>query len=185
MGIYLESFIWEAKGEVGLSKKIISGIVLLLLISVAIVQAMEKKKEPDLPGLEVGGKAPNFMLQNLEGENVSLSDYKGKKVILNFWATWCPPCRKEMPALEKFYQQNNNEIEILAVNTDTNNDVADFVKSMNLTFPILLDHKTNVSGQYDILSLPTTYIIDEKGKLVKKQIGELSFEQLNEIMSEL
>ncbi|MEH6944536.1 peroxiredoxin family protein [Bacillus sp. JJ722] len=166
-------------------KKIISGIILLLLISVAIVQAMDKKKEPELPGLDVGGKAPNFTLQNLEGENVSLSDYKGKKVILNFWATWCPPCRKEMPALEKFYQQNKNKIEILAINTDPKNDVAGYVNSMNLTFPILLDEKSEVSGQYDILSLPTTYFIDEKGKLVKKQIGELTFEQLNQIMSEL
>ncbi|WP_042348687.1 peroxiredoxin family protein [Bacillus massiliigorillae] len=166
-------------------KKIISGFVLLLLISVAIVNAMEEKKEPNLPGLEVGEKAPNFTLENLKGEKVSLSDYKGQTVIVNFWATWCPPCRKEMPDLEKLYQQNNSNVEILAVNTDTNNDVASFVKSMNLTFPILLDHQADVSGQYDIISFPTTYIIDKKGVIVKKQIGELSFERLNEMMSEI
>ncbi|WP_290368979.1 redoxin domain-containing protein, partial [Peribacillus frigoritolerans] len=88
-------------------KKIIASVALLSLITVAIVQAMDNESKGNdekdaLGGLKIGAKAPNFSLKTLDGKQVELSDYEGKKVMLNFWATWCPPCKKEMPDMEKY-----------------------------------------------------------------------------------
>ncbi len=166
-------------------KRIISGVLLLLLIFIAIVQAIDKKQEKELPGLEAGVNAPDFTLRNLEGESVSLADYKGKIVILNFWATWCGPCRKEMPDLEKYYREYNQDVVVLAVNTDSNNDVKGFADGLQLTFPIVLDEKSEILKQYEIISYPTTYFIDKKGVIQAKQIGEMNYELIKERIRQL
>ncbi|WP_019241385.1 MULTISPECIES: TlpA disulfide reductase family protein [Bacillus] len=166
-------------------KKIVAGVILVLLISVALVQAMDRKEEAKLPVVKDNQKAPDFTLENLQGEQVSLSDYKGKKVILNFWATWCGPCREEMPDMEKYYQEAGDSIEILAVNMDTDNDVKGFVENYHLTFPILLDIKDEMSRPYDIISFPTTYFIDEQGIIKEKHIGQMSYETIVEIMGNM
>lgn len=150
----------------------------MILIAAAIVQAMGTDEEPETKGLDVGNKAPSFSLQSLQGEKIALSDYKGKTVVLNFWATWCPPCKKEMPDLEQFYQDYQEDLVVLSVNTDPTNDVQGFVNDMNLTFPVVLDDKSEVSHQYEILSIPTTYVIDNKGNIQQKHIGELTYEQM-------
>ncbi|MGM9926362.1 MAG: peroxiredoxin family protein [Bacillus sp. (in: firmicutes)] len=164
-------------------KKIIAGIVLVSLIVVAMVQAMEKKDESTtkLPGLEESAKAPNFTLQTLKGETVSLEDYKGKKVVLNLWATWCGPCRKEMPDMQKFYEQNpNGNYEILAINLDPVNDVQGFVDELSLTFPIVLDSKGDMQKAYEVLSIPYTYFIDEDGIIYDRHPGLMSYSDLEE-----
>ena len=94
----------------------------------------KQEKQDNLPGLSIGSKAPDFELKTLSGENVKLSDYRGKKVMLNFWATWCAPCKEEMPDMEEFYKQNGEEIEILAVNIDPQFNVQQFVTEMELLF---------------------------------------------------
>ncbi|WP_397536662.1 peroxiredoxin family protein [Rummeliibacillus pycnus] len=115
--------------------------------------------------------APDFELKTLEGETVRLSDYVGKKVIINFWATWCPPCNEEVPHMQKVYEEYKNQgVEILAVNV-TNKDkgkeaVAQFVKKHGLTFEVLLDEEGLVGSTYQVLTLPTTYMIDTKGNMV-------------------
>ena len=88
-------------------KKVIAAVVIIALFAVAMVQAMgneETKLENQKTGLEAGNKAPDFELKTLAGETAKLSSFKGKKVMLNFWATWCPPCKAEMPAMQKFYE---------------------------------------------------------------------------------
>lgn len=157
-------------------KKIIASVVLLSLITVAIVQAMDNKSDNNsekdaLGGLGIGAKAPNFKLETLGGNEVELSDYKGKKVLLNFWATWCPPCKKEMPDLEKYSQQVGNDVVILAVNIDPENDVKSFVEDNELSFIIPLDRrgeKKQVNEQYKVHSIPTTFFIDSKGIIRNK-----------------
>lgn len=119
-------------------------------------------------GLKVGDKAPNFILKTLSGEKVNLSDLIGKKVILNFWATWCPPCREEMPAMEQVYQKyKNQEVEIVAVNSTVGKETVDkvkkFTEELNITFPIPLDVEAEVFKVYQIYGLPTTYFINTKG----------------------
>jgi peroxiredoxin len=131
-------------------------------------------------GLEVGNVAPDFQLQTLAGETVKLSDYKGQRVMLNFWATWCPPCRAEMPDMEKFYQKKG--VAILAVNlTETEatmQDIHDFVDEFGLTFPILLDKKIEVATTYQIGPIPTSYMIDSDGIIRYKTLGALNYEMM-------
>ncbi|KGX84962.1 redoxin domain-containing protein [Pontibacillus litoralis] len=131
-------------------------------------------------GLQVGDQAPDFQLTTLNGEQVSLSDYKGQKVMLNFWASWCPPCRAEMPDMEKFYQ--NTDIQILAVDltqTETSIDsVQQFVSEHELTFPILLDEDSSVAANYQIRPIPTTYMIDSSGTIQHKSLGAMNYERM-------
>lgn len=162
-------------------KKIIAGVVLFGLLTVAIVQAMEKEEQPDnLPGLRIGVKAPDFELENLSGEKVKLSDYRGKKVILNFWATWCPPCKKEMPAMEKFYQKAGDDVEILAVNIDPQYNVKEFTDKLGITFPILLDKKDEVNSAYSVMTIPTTYFINEEGLITNKYLTSMTEDIMKE-----
>ena len=156
-------------------KKVVASVLLLALMTVAIVQAMEQEEKPDnLPGLSIGVKAPDFELKTLAGESVKLSDYKGKKIMLNFWATWCPPCKEEMPDMETFYQQTKDEVVILAVNIDPQYNVNQFVTKLGITFPILLDEKDEVNSMYQVLTIPTTYFIDEEGIIRHKYLTAMT-----------
>lgn len=167
-------------------KKVIAAVTLIALMTVAMVQAMEKEQKPDnLPGLAVGLKAPDFELELLSGETVKLSDYEGKKVMLNFWATWCPPCKAEMPDMQKFYTEVGDEVVILAVNIDPQYDVAGFAEEMKINFPILLDKEDKVGGAYQILTIPTTYFIDEKGIIRSKYLGAMPIEKMREYTEDM
>ncbi|MGJ7921153.1 peroxiredoxin family protein [Neobacillus sp. LXY-4] len=162
-------------------KKVIAAVVLVALFAVAMVHAMDKedtKATSQKSGLEVGNTPPDFELKTLTGETAKLSDYKGKKVMLNFWATWCPPCKAEMPEMQKFYEANKDNVEILAVNMDTNNDVAGFVQNTGLTFPILLDETNEVNKNYQIVSIPTTFFIDENGVITYRFTGQMKLEDM-------
>ncbi|WP_318502620.1 TlpA disulfide reductase family protein [Bacillus sp. T3] len=162
-------------------KKVIAAVILVALFAVAMVHAMDKEEtntNSQKTGIEVGNKAPDFELKTLTGDSVKLSDYKGKKVMLNFWATWCPPCKAEMPEMQKFYVSNKENVEILAVNMDPKNDVAGFVKNGGYTFPILLDEKNEVNQDYGIVSIPTTFFIDEQGVITHKINGQMKLEDM-------
>lgn len=170
-------------------KKAIAAGILAGLVLFVIFQQFYKTDEPQAieaskatTGIDAGMIAPSFTLKNLAGEEVNLKDFSGKKVMLNFWATWCPPCKEEMPAMEEFYKENSNEIEILAVNLDPQNDVEGFVREKELTFPILLDQAGSTQQTYSIISIPTTFIIDENGLILKKHIGSMTYEQMQELM---
>ncbi|ASK64033.1 alkyl hydroperoxide reductase [Virgibacillus phasianinus] len=131
-------------------------------------------------GLEMGNIAPDFQLQTLAGKTVKLSDYRGQRVMVNFWATWCPPCRAEMPDMEKFYQ--NEDIVILAINlTQTEKSlqqVQDFVNEFQVTFPILLDKQIEVATNYGIRPIPTSFMIDPNGIIQFKAFGAMSYERM-------
>ncbi|ULM99240.1 redoxin domain-containing protein [Peribacillus frigoritolerans] len=167
-------------------KKIIASVALLSLITVAIVQAMDNESKGNdekdaLGGLKIGAKAPNFSLKTLDGKQVELSDYEGKKVMLNFWATWCPPCKKEMPDMEKYTQQAGDDVVVLAVNIDPENDVQAFVEDNGITFTIPLDSqsaKNPVNERYKILSIPTTYFIDKKGIIRNMVISAMTLKDM-------
>lgn len=137
---------------------------------------------------QVEYRAPDFELQTLKGETVHLSDYVGKKVFLNFWATWCPPCQEEVPHMQKIYEEYQNQgVEILAVNV-TNKDkgkevVAQFVKEHGLTFDIMLDEEGFVGSKYQVITLPTTYIIDTKGNMVNIIEGPMNEALMKELIN--
>lgn len=129
-------------------------------------------------GLSKGKLAPDFTLKRLNGGESSLSDFRGEKVMLNFWATWCPPCRAEMPDMEKFYQ--NEDVTILAVNmTQTEKargDVNAFVQDFDLSFPILLDEDLDVVREYQVNPVPTSVFIDEEGKVQSIVQGAMNYD---------
>jgi len=118
-------------------------------------------------------KAQNFILRDLNGNQVSLKDHLEKIVFLNFWATWCPPCRQEMPSMEKLHTRfKNDDFIILAIDLQENlRQVKRFKKRFKLNFTILLDKDGKVGSVYAIRSLPTTYLIDRKGYLIGGALG--------------
>ncbi|MCE7793958.1 redoxin domain-containing protein [Salipaludibacillus sp. CUR1] len=139
-------------------------------------QEQSSISEDDI-GLNEGDYAPDFTLETLAGEEVSLWDFRGQKVMVNFWATWCPPCRAEMPDMQEMYEEYD-DIKILAVNlTETEpgvDQVEEFTEDFGLTFPILLDHEVEVAGIYDIQPIPTSYMIDSEGKVQSIAFGALN-----------
>lgn len=138
--------------------------------------------------LDINVLAKDFELKTLDGNTVKLSDYKGKKVVLNFWATWCPPCREEMPTFQKYHEElaEQNNVVILAVNiTDQDlgmDTIREFVNQYELTFPILLDETGEISKNYEILTIPATFIIDESGRVNEQVNGPLTSEMLQQLL---
>lgn len=122
----------------------------------------------------VGVTAPDFTLANMQGEQVSLADYRGKVVVLNFWASWCPPCRAEMPSMERLYGNlKGGDFVLLAVNVEENGRpaVAAFSQKIPMSFPVLLDNDQRVSGLYRVSGIPQTFIIDKRGEIVQEVTG--------------
>lgn len=117
--------------------------------------------------------APAFVLEDINGQMVRLHDLKGKVVLLNFWATWCPSCRFEMPAMEALHRElGYRGLAVLAVALrDSSQDVRSFYNEHNLSFPALLDHDAAVSDLYETWSLPTSFVINKQGYLLGRVIG--------------
>jgi len=122
----------------------------------------------------INSKAPDFTLRDLQGKSIAFSSLKGKVVLLNFWATWCPPCKAEMPAMNRLYHEiKARGFEIIAVSTDTSlSTIRDYLAKNRVDFPILHDEKKSVSKQYRVFSMPTTFLIDRNGTIVEKFYGE-------------
>ena len=154
--------------------------------------------QTDLPDLthkltayEKRAVAPDFQLKDLDGKTHRLSSYKGKVVLVNFWATWCPPCRREMPSMERLYQKlQGAPFTILAIDQIEGFDLV-FAFTGELspspTFPILLDGKGEVSKQWRVPGLPSSYIIDKQGRIVYRAVGGREFDhpQIEKIFREL
>lgn len=138
-------------------------------------------------GVELGYAAPDFELMTIDGETARLSDFRGKKVLLNMWASWCPPCRAEMPDMQRFYEeQRANEIVILGVNLTTAERspevVPRFVEQFGITFPVVLDDEGEVADRYRVSSIPTSYMIDSRGVIRQKVVGPMDAEMMRELM---
>jgi peroxiredoxin len=127
---------------------------------------------------EVGNLAPDFQLDNLDGQSVSLSDFRGKPVLVNFWATWCPPCRSEMPLIQNIFADKKwvgKGLVVLAIDIgESQATVREFVKKYGLTFPVLLDSTQDVFFEYRARAIPTTFFIDRQGVIREIIIGPFS-----------
>ncbi len=121
----------------------------------------------------VGKSAPDFQLENLDGQFISLSSLKGKPMLINFWATWCPPCRLEMPYLQQIYDEwSAKGLVMVSVNMgESASTVINFMKSYSLSFPVLLDTRQNVAAKYNIRGIPTTFFVDKDGIIRDVIIG--------------
>ena len=155
--------------------------MLILGAVFAIVWMQSAKYEP----LLVGKQAPDFALSDLNDKPYRLSDFRGKVVFLNFWATWCKPCREEMPSMEVLYKNFEKDgLVILAVSIDrvtTTKDIPPFVKGMNLTFPVLIDSWGQTDKPYKRMGVPETFIIDQQGVIREIVIGPRDWTRLDSL----
>lgn len=144
--------------------------------------------EGGIPAPRQGFMAPDFTLETSAGETITLSELRGKVVLLNFWATWCPPCRAEMPAFERAYQKYGDQgFVVVAVNVtyqDDREDAIAFADEFGLTFPILFDMDGAVSEKYQSNALPTSYFIDQDGIIQEVVVGGPMSEALLQIRIE-
>lgn len=147
-------------------------------------KAIEKVEVKDnyKVGIEKGNKIPDVEIVNLMGGKQNLSQYKGKVVLLNFWATWCPPCRQEMPSMEEIYKNKdmkNFEIIAISVDREKTDKVSDFIIENKYSFPVFHDVTGKIAQRFLINSIPQTYIINEDGIIVDKITGAFDWNKLN------
>lgn len=174
-------------------------IYILLIIAIATIAVIvtlsgfprERSEQQSAVGSSrlVGQKAPDFTLATLDGEEVSLSQFRSQPVLLNFWASWCLPCREEMPELVQSYEAHKDEgLVILGVNltyTDSMPEVRAFVNELDITFPVLLDEDGAVERLYQIPGIPSSVFINRVGTIERLQIGLMTPEQIDQYTDEI
>lgn len=192
-----------------MNKKIIGFVIAALLVGSMVVIMVKSNLEDiepiddyllgddlsqleQVPGLKNGDTPPDFELTTLAGDVVTLSELKGKKVMLNFWASWCGPCKAEMPHMQKYYKANKDKdnVEIVAVNLTTAEKrglkgVEEFIDAYGLTFPIPLDEDGTVMDAYQIIPIPTTYMIGTDGTIDQKIVGPMDEKTIKELVKNL
>lgn len=168
--------------------------MLAVLVIVLCVPAWGAVDGEDLRKLgflvpEAFEEAPAFTTTDAAGNRVASEDYRGKVVLLNFWATWCPPCRLEMPDMERLHQEfREGGLEVVAVNfMETAEEVTAFAEEQKLTYPMLLDPRSEVAGQYGVMRLPETVLIGRRGEVLGKSIGYKAWykDDVRELMAAL
>ncbi len=159
-----------------ITNKILKGIAVIILVSVVVSGLVMTGCFTNLPSAEdpsVGNPAPDFQLSDLDGKTVSLSDFQGKPVLINFWASWCRPCWAEMPYIQQVYEEwSDRGLVVLTINWgDPSSKIKEFMRDYELSFPVLLDTKRVVAEKYEVWSIPTTFFIDKNGIIQAKVIG--------------
>lgn len=161
----------------------ISRLILILILAFAVNTFSNNKTTVRIKDNSIvnvfeinkdGDKAPNFSLKSVKGKTVKLSDFKGKIVIVDFWATWCPPCRKGIPDLVSIQKKFKKDVVVIGISLDaekTIKDVPEFVKNYKINYPILYGDEKVVVDYGGIQSIPTTFVIDRKGNVVDSHVG--------------
>ncbi|MBQ4524257.1 MAG: TlpA family protein disulfide reductase [Lachnospiraceae bacterium] len=163
-------------------RKKISSVFLVLMLGFILAGCGEKTAESSSAGnskeeetykeLETGDTAPDFTAELVEGGEITLSEQNGKIVLLNFWATWCSPCVREMPAFERLVEEYKDEVIVIAVNCmEDENAVAEFIKEKGYTFPVAYDVEGNICEKYPSDGIPYTLVIDKEGVIRKIYLG--------------
>ncbi len=153
-------------------------VIVLLTLSLnsqlALASSTVKNVKQTLTKVAGNRDAPDFNLEDQNGKFLKMSDYKGKVVIVNFWATWCPPCRKEMPSMQRAWEiLKNEDIMMLAINVGEDSDqIFAFTAEYPVEFPLLMDIDSSVIRQWKVRGLPTTFIVSPAGKIVYQAIGD-------------
>ena len=151
-------------------------------------QVEERETASNASGEERQMVATDFELETLTGETMKLSDTRGKITILNFWASWCEPCKMEAPHLQAFYEENQDKVEIVAVNITDQDSVEKaiaFAEEYGFTFPVLFDKTGDVSMMYGAFTIPTTIFLNEEGEIVQQFAGPMEEEFLEEVVDSI
>lgn len=168
-------------------RTILRSVILVVLVAAIVYTVYSSATKDKVEVLQEGAEAPNFELVDLNGETHRLSDYKGQGVFLNFWGTWCEPCKKEMPAMDRQYAAFKDQgVHVLAVNiAQSDFEVQNFVDTYGLSFPVVIDKTKSVMTAYNINPLPTTMLISPEGKVEKIITGEMTESQIASFMESI
>lgn len=193
-------------------KRIIAIIVMIALAVILIINVIDLNKEesgpnlvdvtgdtsvkgvsivsPNAKFLNEGELAPDFEVPMIDGERIKLSNLKGKKVLVNFWATWCPPCKEEMPELQRFYEEYGDQIKIIAINatgSERNEQaVRNFLEENDYTFPVGIDKNNKITDQYLAMTIPTSYFIGSDGVIqVPRHVGPMTYDFMVDMLNSL
>ena len=153
---------------------IIAAIIGVIVTNVPKEKAAVEKDDVAYVHNIASKRATNFELPTIDGETMALTDSLGKITILNFWASWCGPCRDEAPFLQSFYENHKDEVDLLAINVTTKDKIANaqkFVDTYNLSFPVLLDETGDVSTMFGAFTIPTTVFLNANGEIVHEIAG--------------
>ncbi len=175
---------------------LITGIIAGVGIGLLVIGFLRKEESPNISealnearsadALALDAPAPSFELESLSGELVRLEDFRGQHILLNFWATWCGPCRLEMPAFQDRFKEHGGDLQIVAVNFDEpQHEVQNFVDELGLTFEILLDPGAEIQRLYQVRGYPTSYFVDAEGVIRVIHIGLMTEGQLDDYLTEL
>ncbi len=159
----------------GAAIRIMIGVAAMALLGHADSPAWGMAARPPL----VGAPAPEVALKDLQGKEVRLSDLRGKIVLLNFWATWCKPCKEEMPAMQASYDKLRGQgFVVLAINElEDEGKVAEYIRQYGHTFPVLMDHDNRVANRYGVFGLPASFVVDRQGIVREHIYGNLLTEE--------
>lgn len=170
----------------------VRNIFFLLLIAIAVGGAFwsaNREADPSQPQNQtVEKKAPNFSLATLDGKRIELYRNDGKPTLIHFWASWCTPCKEEMPQVEKAYEQYGHQANFMIINltaVDDENKAKQFIKDGGYRFPILFDRNGDVSQMYQVNSIPATFLVDRNGRMIKQVMGAMSADQWKEMMGQI
>ena len=156
-------------------------VVCMVIVAVSSVTNGDRSDWPPASGGRSQGEAPGFTLTDLDGHQVSLSQFQGQPVVVNFWATWCPPCRVEMPDLIEAYEREQGQIVFLAISIDEPAVVVGrFAEENQMPFIILLDEDGKASSDYRVNGIPATFFINRDGEIVVRYVGQMSPRMIEE-----
>lgn len=170
------------------SLKILLLLVIVIAAAVVLYNFLGSRTEHSSIG-ESSSPAVDFTVTDQQGNSVSLSDMKGRPVIINFWASWCSPCRSEMPHFDKMYKEYGNEIQFMMVNLTGDSETVDtassYIESEGYSFPVYYDTDGEGASAYSVYSIPATYFIDAKGNIVSQAQGALDESTLQKAIDQL
>jgi peroxiredoxin len=157
-------------------------VVLLGVVGFTLYQNLHKDKK-----VAIGDKAPNFKLETLDGETFRLKDLEGKAVLINFWGTWCEPCKREMPLIQKAYEKYHKQgFEVVSIDQKEAKFIVNkFIKQYGLTFPVMQDKDSKVNNMYNVYNLPASFFVNREGKVMRMEEGEMKKKNLEKWIHEI